>query len=112
MQSRDPVHSPSQIEIALLRFLCDAQMDSAARLEVIRIFDSYRWTTPDNTIFFECIRDLFTRNVAILEHLPAALTRRGFPDMTCEFLAQPAGLNAASALTLAEKLLHSSKPAK
>ncbi len=112
MQSRDRVDSPSQIETALLQFLCDAQMDRTARLALLRTLDSYDWSVPDNTIFFECIRELFARDAAILEHLPAALTRRGFPDMPCEFLAQPAGLNAVSALALAEKLLHRSKSRK
>lgn len=113
MQLRDRVDSQARIETALLRFLCCAKAGRAARSELLRILAAYNWSCHDNTIFFECIRELFARHPAqVLEHLPAALTRRGFPDMPCESLAAPSNLTPTTALALVKTLPHMSKPAK
>jgi hypothetical protein len=97
-------------ETKLLQFLCDAHGDLAARRRILRMLGNYSWRRHDNTIFFECIRELFARVPRqILAQLPAALTRRGFPDMPCELLAPQSELTAAAALALAEHLLHRKK---
>jgi len=100
----------AKLETNLLRFLCAARNDIAAREQVLLIMQNYRWSTPDSAIFFECIRDLFACNPqTILTNLAATLTRRGFPDMPCEILAKPSKLTSVSALRLAERLLHPTK---
>jgi hypothetical protein len=97
-------------ETKLLQFLCDARRDLAARRRILGMLGNYSWRTHDNTIFFECIRELFARAAQhIPAHLPAILTRRGFPDMPCELLASPSELTAAAALALTEHLLHLKK---
>lgn len=107
MRSREQPVSRADAEIVLLRFLCDANAEFAARSAILRTLDSYAWSCNDHQLFFECIRELFVRDPrCVLECLPAALTRRGFPDMPCESLAQPAQLNSVSALALAQTLLH------
>lgn len=97
-------------ETKLLQFLCDAHGDLAARRRMLGMLGNYLWRTHDNTIFFECIRELFPRAPGqIGVHLPAILTQRGFPDMPCELLALPSELTAPAALALAEDLLHRKK---
>lgn len=106
MTSPVPTQTRAELETNLLRFLCDAQTEIAARRRVLLIIGDYVWSTPDFAIFFECIRELFERDPKhILVNLPAQLTRRGFPDMPCEILVAPPRLSSASALTLAKKLL-------
>ena len=109
--------APSQIraemEINLLRFLCDARSEIVARRRVLSLMQNYCWSERDSTVFFESIRLLFERDPKqILAHLPAELTRRGFPDMPCEILAEPTGLNSTSALALAETLVPRSNSEK
>lgn len=106
MTSPVPSQTRAELETNLLRFLCDAQGEIAARRRVLSIIGDYAWSTPDSAIFFECIRELSERSSKnILANLPAQLTRRGFPDMPCEILAAPPTLSSASALALAKKLL-------
>lgn len=85
-------------------------MNSAFRAQIVEMLASYRWRARDNLILFECIRELFAHNPReILEHLPAALTRRGFPDISCDSLCAPSALDSDAALVLAEKLLRASQ---
>ena len=108
-----PPQTRAELETNLLRFLCDGRSEIAARRRVLSIIEDYAWSAPDSAIFFECIRDLFERGPNhILPHLPADLTRRGFPDMSCEILAAPPTLRPASALALAKKLLRLCKKEK
>ena len=113
MRRRDDYVSRTQMEMALLQFLCCTTNDGAARQKLLRTLAQYVWSNHDNALFFDCICHLFERDRKhILANLPAELTRRGFPDMPYEILAEPAGLNSASALALAETLLRSSKSEK
>ncbi|HLW81782.1 MAG TPA: hypothetical protein VKS20_07060 [Candidatus Acidoferrales bacterium] len=110
MISLDSSAARAAAETTLLQFLCDAHRDLAARRQILGMLGNYSWRTHDNTIFFECIRELLARVPRqIVAQLPAALTRRGFPDMPCEFLTPPSELTAAAALALAEHLLHRKK---
>lgn len=110
MQLRNRSVSRTKIETALLQFLCDAKSDHGTQSELLGILGSYNWAGQDNTIFFECIRELFAGHAAqILEHLPAALTRRGFPDISCAPLAAAAQLNPRNALALAQSLVQLNK---
>ncbi|MFZ0335570.1 MAG: hypothetical protein WAN10_02530 [Candidatus Acidiferrales bacterium] len=90
--------------------MCDANGGGAARGKAAELLASYRWSEPDNTILFECIRELLGQDSRhILLHLPAALTRRGFPDISCDGLAASPQINEAEALALAEELLGASQ---
>ncbi|MGH9865566.1 MAG: hypothetical protein ACRD4H_09160 [Candidatus Acidiferrales bacterium] len=92
----------------MLQFVCDAAGDASAREIVIRMLVDYAWLDAYNEILFETIRELFARNPReILDHLPAELTRRGFPDLPWEPLTQRTALTAAEAVALAGELLRS-----
>lgn len=97
-------------ETRLLQFICDATDDQPARESVIRILADYAWLDVDNEILFEAIHGLFARNSRdILNHLPAELTRRGFPDLSWEPLNQRSRLAGVEAVALADELLRSAK---
>lgn len=94
----------------MLRFLCASREDVAQRREVFHKLREYSWTDNDHRIRFEAIGDLLERNPQrIIEHLPAELTRRGFPDISCDALVAPSTLNSEAALALAEKLARASQ---
>ena len=85
--------------------MCDATGDEPAREAVICALANYIWLDADNEILFETIRDSFARNPAdILSALPAALTRRGFPDLPWEPLRQRSPLLPDEAVALAGEL--------
>jgi len=70
----------------------------------------YAWLDADNEILFEAIRQLFAQSPRdILAHLPAELTRRGFPDLPWEPLKQHSRLAGVEAVALASELLRSAK---
>lgn len=97
-------------ETRLLQFVCDANEDKSARGNVIRMLADYAWLDADNEILFEAIRRLFAQSPRdILAHLPAELTRRGFPDLPWEPLKQCSRLASAEAVALAGELLRAAK---
>ncbi|MGC1106399.1 MAG: hypothetical protein WA876_07660 [Candidatus Acidiferrales bacterium] len=109
MTFNELVYGREEAETNLLQLLCDANANANTRGRLLQILASYRWSAPDNSVLFECIRDLFMHDPKqILTHLPAALTRRGFPDISCGALAEPPRVNAAAAFALAEELLRAS----
>src|SRR5579863_6513230 len=102
--------SRGEREIRVLQFVCSAAADESERAAVIRALADYAWLDADNEILFEAIRALFARNPAnILSELPAALTRRGFPDLPWEPLKQRSPLALGEALALADELLRAAK---
>ncbi len=97
-------------ETQLLRFLCATGENIAQRRRVWQQLSVYSWRDNDHRILFETIGELLARNSqAILDHLPAELTRCGFPDISCDALFVPAALNSEAALALAEKLVRASQ---
>jgi hypothetical protein len=109
MQPKDTSVSRIENEEQLLRFLCASGEAVPSRREVSQCLSQYSWRDNERQILFEAIGELLAlAPQQILEHLPAALTRRGFPDTSCESLATPSQLNAATALRLAEDLLRAS----
>lgn len=97
-------------EMRLLQFVCDATEDKSVRGNVIRMLADYAWLDADNEILFEAIRQLFAQSPReILAHLPAELTRRGFPDLPWEPLKQRSRLADVEAVELAAELLRSPK---
>lgn len=96
-------------EKQLLRFLCASGGDIAHRRELVQKLRQYSWRDNDHRILFETIGELLARNSqTILDHLPAELTRRGFPDISCDALATPPALDSHAAFALAEQLLRAS----
>ncbi len=76
---------------------------------MFRRLADYSWRDADHEILFEVIGELLAREPQqILAHLPAAITRRGFPDISCEWLARDCGMDSAQARELAEELLRAS----
>lgn len=97
-------------ETRLLQFICDATENKPARGNLIRMLADYAWLDADNEILFEAIRQLFTQSPRdILAHLPAELTRRGFPDLAWEPLKQHSRLAGLEAVQLAGELLRFAK---
>lgn len=110
MHSKNNSISCADTEAQLLRFLCASGEDIAQRRRVFQRLSQYSWRDNDHRILFEAIGELLARNSQkILEHLPAELTRRGFPDISCYALSAPAELTPDAALALAEKLLRASQ---
>ncbi len=109
MHSKNNPVSCAETEEQLLRFLCADGKDIAQRREICQRLRKYSWRDNDHGILFEAIGDLLARNSrTILEHLPAELTRRGFPDISCDALSAHSALNLDAALVLAEKLVRAS----
>lgn len=110
MASNTFAHSRADKETRLLQFVCDAAGNKSARGNVVRMLGDYSWLDADNEILFETIRELFARNSRdILDHLPAELTRRGFPDLPWEPLKQRSRLAGVEAVELAGELLRAAK---
>jgi len=110
MHSKDISVSRIENEKQLLRFLCANGGEIAPRRELFQQLRQYSWRDNENQILFEAISELLAATPqGILSHLPAALTRRGFPDISCDALAEPPRINAVAAFALAEELLHASQ---
>lgn len=110
MHSKSDSVSCATNEEQLLRFLCANAEDIAQRRELFQKLRQYSWRDNDHRILFEAIGELLARNSQnILEHLPAEITRRGFPDTSCHALSTPSSLSVKAALALAEKLAHASQ---
>lgn len=108
MRSTNTSVSLIENEKQLLRFLC-ARENLADRQKLCRQLSKYSWRERDHQILFEAIGELLpTAPRQILEQLPAALTRRGFPDISCDGLAGSSTWDAAAAVALAEELLRAS----
>ena len=100
-------------ETRLLQFVCDANEDTPSRGDVIRMLADYAWLDADNEILFEAIRQLFAQSPRdVLAHLPAELTRRGFPDLPWEPLRGPSRIEPGAAVELAESLLRKGETEK
>ena len=97
-------------ETRLHQFVSDAAEDKSLRGNVIRMLANYAWLDADNEILFEAIRQLFAQSPReILTHLPAELTRRGFPDLPWEPLKQRSRPASFEAVALAAELLRAVK---
>jgi hypothetical protein len=110
MRSNNNSVSCAENEEQLLRFLCANGEDLALRREAFQRLRQYSWRDNDHRILFEAIGALLACNSQnVLEHLPAELTRRGFPDISCDALAGPSPMKTDEALALAQKLLRASQ---
>lgn len=110
MHSKDISVSRIETEKQLLHFLCASREDIARRRQLWQRLSLYSWRNSEHHILYEAIGELLaTAPERILTHLPAALTRLGFPDISCDALANSPRTNAAAALALAEELLRASQ---
>ncbi|HEV2422230.1 MAG TPA: hypothetical protein VGS59_11025 [Candidatus Acidoferrales bacterium] len=97
-------------EKQLLRFLCASGEDIVRRRKLLQQLRQYSWRNKEHQVLFEAIGELLTTAPQqIVGHLPAAVTRLGFPDVSCDALADPPRINAAAAFALAEELLRASQ---
>lgn len=109
MQPKGTSVSRANSEKQLLQFLCASGEDIAMRRQLFQQLRRYSWRDNEYRILFEAIGELLaTAPQQILDHLPAALTRRGFPDISCDALANSPRINSAAAFSLAEELLRAS----
>lgn len=105
MHPKDTSVSSIEDEKQLLQFLCATSEDIGQRRKLFQRLSQYSWRDNEHQILFEAIGELLaTAPQQILAHLPAAVTRHGFPEISCDALAQSSGLNSASAFALAEQL--------
>ena len=89
-------HSPQklQIELRVLRALCDDALGAPERENLTRNLENYEWSEEEHRVVFQAILSLRRADAASLrEHLPGAATRMGFPDIFWEdfFAADPGG---------------------
>ncbi|HEV2287711.1 MAG TPA: hypothetical protein VGR81_02025 [Candidatus Acidoferrales bacterium] len=109
MQPNPKENTRMESERQVLRFLCAGGADAAAQQNVARRLADYSWRDADHEILFEAIGELLAREPRrILRELPAAITRRGFPDIACEWLAEDSAMDSTDAMELTEKLLRAS----
>lgn len=110
MHSKNISVSRIENEKQLLRFLCASNEDASQRRELVTRLNQYSWRDNEHQILFEAIGELLaSAPQQILSHLPAALTRLGFPDISCDALAESPRINTAEALALADELLRASQ---
>lgn len=110
MHSEDTSVSRIDKEKVLLRVLCASNEDIAQRRKLFQKLTQYSWRDNDHRVLFEALGELLTTAPQqILTHLPAALTRLGFPDISCDALANPSDITAAAAFALADELLRASQ---
>lgn len=95
-------------ERQLLRVLCqgfaDGPLDQSARQRLAE----YRWLEPEHEAIMRAIGALPPVPAGVIrEHLPARLTRAGFPDARWEDLFQPHGSTRTDAEEMIACLLSS-----
>ncbi|HEX4002799.1 MAG TPA: hypothetical protein VHX36_09125 [Candidatus Acidoferrales bacterium] len=72
----------ADIELALLRDLCRAQLTSADWSRIERQLREYLWQDNEHGLVYAATRHLGTCDPQLLrEQLPAEATRMGFPDV-------------------------------
>lgn len=98
--------SETQIEKLLLRALCQARVGDGVWTMVAAELKTYAWREPVHEAISRSLRDLRARKPSLLrELLPAALTRRGFPDVAWEEFLEPVNLTDEDARLLVQRLL-------
>ena len=99
--------SETQMEKLLLRAMCQAAAGDHVWAIAARTLGTYRWRDPLHEALFAVLREIRSRNpLDLREHLPAALTRRGFPDVDWDEFFQPVALSAEEAKILVERLIN------
>lgn len=110
MHSKNTSVSRTKNEKRLLGFLCASNEDIAQRRQLFQRLSQYSWRDNEHQILFEAIGELLaTAPQHIMSHLPAALTRLGFPDISCDALAESPCITSTTAFALAEELLRASQ---
>ena len=93
-------------EKRVLRYLCQATADAAARAEVIELLRGYRFASVPHQVLFDCLKALPTARPELVEALlPARLVRAGFPDFDLEPFLRPSGMSAAQARVLCHRMV-------
>jgi len=107
--ARDPTGlSIVQIEKRLLGAMCQAAGDGSVWAFVEGPLQNYHWREPSHAAVFAALGELPIRNPALLRDLfPAALTRKGFPDLAWQDFFEPCTLSDEEARRLVERLLDS-----
>jgi hypothetical protein len=106
MASQPAELSQIEIEKLLLRAMCQPGVRDSIWKIASGPLKTYHWREPVHEALFGALRDLRARKPALLrELLPAALTRRGFPDVAWENFFDTATLSDEEARLLLRRLL-------
>src|SRR5437764_320809 len=106
MTQNFPELSETQMEKLLLRALCQPGAGENIWRMALGPLNNYRWREPVHESLFASLRDLRARKPALLhELLPAALTRRGYPDVAWEEFLEPISLSNEDAGLIVQRLL-------
>jgi hypothetical protein len=82
--------SIAEIEMLVLRAVCQETPQGPAREAAARTLSQYAWREPVHLAIYKCL--LSTHRVKpedLRSELLACLTRKGFPDIELEFLFEP-----------------------
>lgn len=107
--ARDPSDlSIVQIEKRLLAAMCQAAGGGSVWALAEGPLRNYRWREPSHGAVFAALGELPVRNPALLHELfPAALTRKGFPDVAWQDFFEPCALSDEDARESVRQLLDS-----
>jgi hypothetical protein len=105
--ARDPTElSIVQIEKRLLRAMCQPGAGANIGKMASGALRTYHWREPVHEVLFEAVSDLGARKPTLLrELLPAALARRGYPDVAYDEFFEPGTLTDEEARELVRRLL-------
>jgi len=111
--ARDPTElSIVQIEKRLLAAMCQAEGGGSVWALAEGSLRNYRWREPSHGAVFAALGELPVRNPALLRELfPAALTRKGFPDLAWQDFFEPCTVSDEEARRLVQRLLDSEQRA-
>jgi hypothetical protein len=100
--------SETQIEKLLLRALCQPGASDGVWRIAAGPLKTHHWREPVHEALYAVLRDLRARKPALLrELLPAAVTRRGFPDVAWEEFLEPVTLSDEEIRNLLQQFAHS-----
>jgi hypothetical protein len=86
--------STQQVELLVLRAVCQGTPQGSVREAASRILADYVWREPVHQAMFKCLTSI--RHVKpdyLRSEILACLTRRGFPDVEVEYLFQPRAIS-------------------
>jgi hypothetical protein len=73
--------SRAALERRVLRALCQGTGQGSVKALARSVLAGYRWRDPVHAVVFDLVMSFPVSDAAaVKEHLPARLTRRGFPD--------------------------------
>jgi hypothetical protein len=95
------MRTTEEIELLVLRALCQGTLQGSLRPEAAKLLSGYAWREPVHQAMFNCLTTLAAHDPDDLRHnLFSCLTRKGFPDIDLEVFFEPHSLTRQEASTL------------